>query len=598
MKNQFPWSAVLGQERLKLALLLCAIDPGIGGVLVRGPRGVAKTTLARAFSELLPGQFVELPLGATEERVTGTLDLGKVLQRGQVEFAPGLLARAHQGVLYVDEVNLLPDPLVDLLLDAAATGSNVVERDGVSHAHPARFVLVGTMNPEEGELRAQFVDRFGLSVSADSALSPPERAQIVLRRLEFESAPERFLARFAAEQQALRERCARARHSAAGLGFAGPGLDRVAEICHAARVEGVRADLAMLRAARAHAVWHGRETIELEDVTAVAELALAHRRREAPQPPPGQPPPRSAGAGAGSASGAAPGGSSGPSGTAPAAPGGSSGSGGGPLPSASLSAAASGTSGALPPVPVRGRPVVLPASWASLTGRDERRSLVPLQRRTLGPRLVQRSRLHRTLGGVDWFGTLLRCPRPTHADLRRRLRPSAAERLWILAIDCSASMLPSGALAVAKGLAAALALRAARLGDHVAVISFAGDAARVQLGPHGLERALEELGAGGGTPLRRALLEAFAVCRRPAYCGSGVEKHLLVLSDGRTREAVADLRARCRPLEPCIVDCERGALRLGRARALAAALGADYLHAEAFSSCPQALSVEPKQIAE
>jgi magnesium chelatase subunit D len=485
---------------------------------------------------------------------------------------------------------------VDLLLDAAATGSNVVERDGVSHAHAARFVLVGTMNPEEGELRAQFVDRFGLSVSADSALSPPERAQIVLRRLEFESAPERFLARFAAEQQALRERCARARHSAAGLGFAGPGLDHVAEICHAARVEGVRADLAMLRAARAHAVWHGRETIELEDVDAVAELALAHRRREAPQTPPAQTPPRSGGVGAGAASGAAgagsgghsgtppaaPGGSSGHSGTPPAAPGGSSGS-AGLLPSGSLSTTASGTSGALPPVPVRVCPVALPASWASMTAKDERRSLVPLQRRTLGPRLVQRRRTHRVLGGVDWFGTLLRCPRPTHADLRRRLRPSTAERLWILAIDCSASMLPSGALAVAKGLAGALALRAARLGDHVAVISFAGDVARVQLGSHGLERALEQLGAGGGTPLRRALLEAFAVCRRPAYCGSGVEKHLIVLTDGRTREPVADLRARCRPLVPCIVDCERGALRLGRARGLAAALGADYLHVEAFT---------------
>src|SRR6187399_1331135 len=229
MTQPFPWSAVLGQERLKLALLLCAIDPAIGGVLIRGPRGVAKTTLARAFAELLPGRFVELPLGATEERVTGTLDLGRVLQRGEVQFSPGLLSRAHEGVLYVDEVNLLPDALVDLLLDAAATGKNVVERDGVSHAHAARFVLVGTMNPEEGELRPQLLDRFGLSVAADGALSPAARSAVVLRRLDFERDPEAFAASFAREQQALIARARAARERVGELPFAGPAVAHAAE---------------------------------------------------------------------------------------------------------------------------------------------------------------------------------------------------------------------------------------------------------------------------------------------------------------------------------------------------------------------------------
>jgi magnesium chelatase subunit D len=572
--QQFPWSAVLGQERLKLALLLCAIDPAIGGVLVRGPRGVAKTTLARAFAELLPGQFVELPLGATEERVSGTLDLGKVLQHGQVEFSPGLLARAHQGVLYVDEVNLLPDPLVDLLLDAAATGTNVVERDGVSHAHPARFVLVGTMNPEEGELRAQFVDRFGLSVAADAELSPPERAQIVLRRLEFESAPERFLARFEAEQQALRERCAQARRRAAGLGFAGPGLERVAEICHAAGVEGVRADLAMLRAARAHAVWHERETIENEDVEAVAELALAHRRRDRSSPPANAPP--RAGAGGAGAGNPAGGSGVGRSGALSATQGGS----GGDRPGASDG----GTAGALPPVPVRGLAVALPLDWARRCGYEEVPGApVPGRRPRLGPR---RARRRRTVpGAIDWFGTLAHCPRPRPSDVRRRLRVKPAERLWILALDCSSSMLQSGALAIAKGVAAALAATAARGGCHVALVSFRAGAAHARFGAscQALQAAIAELGGGGGTPLRRALLEAIALGARRDYRDDDVEKRLLLLTDGRTREVVTDLRARCRSLEPCVVDCERGALRLGRARALATALAAGYVQVDALA---------------
>ncbi|HEU4577578.1 MAG TPA: ATP-binding protein [Polyangiaceae bacterium] len=577
-RSTFPWSAVIGQERLKLALLLCAIDPGIGGVLVRGPRGVAKTTLARAFAELLPGQFVELPLGATEERVTGTLDLGKVLQQGQVEFSPGLLARAHQGVLYVDEVNLLPDPLVDLLLDAAASGSNVVERDGVSHAHPARFVLIGTMNPEEGELRPQLVDRFGLSALADGELAPPERSQIVLRRLEFEQAPERFVARFEAEQRALRERCARARERAATAGFAGPGLERVAQLCHAAGVEGVRADLAMLRAARAHALWHEREQIELEDVEAVAELALAHRRKEPPRPPkagaapPSGAPPSGAPRSGAPRSGAADGGRSDGSSAAArasAAP-----------PSSSSAARREGVSGALPPVPVRPRAVTLrpvtlwpPALRPVVRPANGER----LAQRRVGARLVRRLEAQRVRGGIDWVTTLLRAPRPTLDDLRYRLRPVPRTRLWILALDCSSSMLHNGALALAKGVASALAERAIAQRAQVALLAFAGESVQLQIGACGIVRAIAEQGGGGGTPLRSVLLAALALCRRPGYRGAQVQKRLLLLSDGRTPESVSDLRAACRALEPSLIDCERGAVRLGRARALAAQLGAGHL---------------------
>src|SRR5262245_10715334 len=182
---RFPFSAIVAQDEARLALLLAAVDPGIGGVLLRGDKGSAKSTLARGLAGMLPGgaPFIELPLGATEDRVLGTIDLKAALTEGATEFRPGLLAASHGGVLYVDEVNLLPDHLVDVLLDVAASGLNRVERDGVSHSHPARFVLVGSMNPEEGELRPQLLDRFGLAVEIKSPTDPLQRAEVVRRRL-------------------------------------------------------------------------------------------------------------------------------------------------------------------------------------------------------------------------------------------------------------------------------------------------------------------------------------------------------------------------------------------------------------------------------
>jgi magnesium chelatase subunit I len=276
----FPLAAVVGADELKLALCLTAIDPKIGGVLIEGPRGMAKSTLARGLADLLAsGQFVTLPLGATEERLVGTLDLDAALGEGRAQFSPGVLAKADGGVLYVDEVNLLADHLVDLLLDVAASGVNLVERDGISHRHSARFVLIGTMNPEEGELRPQLLDRFGLNVALSGQTLPAERSQIIRRRLDFDSDPQGFCAQWQPQQEQLQQRCQQARVLLAQIELDDSALQAISERCFAAGVDGLRADLVWLRAARAHAAWRGAQAIEEQDIEAVAEFALRHRRR-------------------------------------------------------------------------------------------------------------------------------------------------------------------------------------------------------------------------------------------------------------------------------------------------------------------------------
>src|SRR4051812_11230821 len=319
----YPFGAVVGMDDMRLALLLNAVSPAVGGVLVRGEKGTAKSTTVRALAAVLPpvdvvpgcrfacdpavpdpacpdgphdagapaltrpARLVELPVGASEDRVVGSLDLERALTEGVKAFEPGLLAAAHRGLLYVDEVNLLHDHLVDLLLDAAALGTAYVEREGISVRHAARFLLVGTMNPEEGELRPQLLDRFGLTVEVAAPRDPAERAEVVRRRFAYDADPSRFAASWAVEEAALAARIAEARVRLPHVVLSDDALRQVTAVCAAFDVDGLRADLVTARAAIAHAAWSGRDEVTEEDVRVAARLALPHRRRRNPFDAPG-----------------------------------------------------------------------------------------------------------------------------------------------------------------------------------------------------------------------------------------------------------------------------------------------------------------------
>jgi magnesium chelatase subunit I len=319
MRECFPFSAIVGQEEMKQALMVAAVDPSVGGVLVFGDRGTGKSTAVRALAALLPAMtvvdgcrygcdpgagarlcsdcaarpaplphhqapvpVVDLPLGATEDRVVGALDLERALTRGERAFEPGLLARANRGFLYIDEVNLLEDHLVDLLIDVAASGENVVEREGLSVRHPARFVLVGSGNPEEGELRPQLLDRFGLSVEVSTPTDIAARIDIVRRRDAYERDGAAFVQRWQPEDAILRQRILAARALLPEVEMADAVLEQAARLCMALGTDGLRAELTLLRAARAVAALEGERTVSAAHLREVAPSALRHRLRRDP----------------------------------------------------------------------------------------------------------------------------------------------------------------------------------------------------------------------------------------------------------------------------------------------------------------------------
>jgi magnesium chelatase subunit D len=584
----YPFSAIVGHDRLRLALVLCAVRPEIGGVLIRGEKGTAKSTAVRGLAQVLSAvdvdsALVELPIGATEDRVVGSLDLQRVLGEGEHAFKPGLLARAHGGVLYVDEVNLLHDHLVDVLLDAAAMGMVHVERDGISHSHEARFVLIGTMNPEEGELRPQLLDRFGLTVDVHASRDIDVRADVIRQRMAFESDADAFAAKYAEEDAELGRRISEARGRIDDVVLPDNELRRIAALCASFDVDGMRADLVVARTAVAHAAWRGAQTVGEEDIRVAAELALPHRRRRDPFDDPGLDPEQLDDAMAAThdlAEDPEPdpeppgGGSSSDVDSDHAAPQGNSSS------KTRPSAAPSGV--------FRTRALVVPGVGEGAPGRRSR------ARNRTGT-VVSSTPEPEEGYGVHVFETLLTAarrqqrpgrPRPQPDDLRRAIREGREGNLLIFVVDASGSMAARDRMAAVSGATMSLLRDAYQRRDKVAVITFRQQDATVLLPPtssvHIAGRRLARFDTGGKTPLAQGLLAARDVVVREKARDRARRSLVVVLTDGRatggpdplgrTRAAAARLVAEGAAC--VVVDCETSFVRLGLAEELARSLGA------------------------
>jgi magnesium chelatase subunit D len=574
----FPFSAVVGADEAKLALLLATIDPAIGGVLLRGDRGSAKTTLARGLAALTDGAaFVDLPLGATEERVVGSLDLAAALTGGEVRLQPGLLASAHGGVLYVDEVNLLADHLVDVLLDVAATGVNRVERDAISHTHPARFVLIGSMNPEEGDLRPQLLDRFGLAVDMRSSAEPADRAEAVRRRLAFDRDPAAFVAEWAAIEGGLGDRL----RDAVPAPLDDATLLDASEVCVAAGAEGLRADLVLARAAAALAGWDGRDQVIADDLRTVAPLVLAHRARRHPLDPPG-----ASSAGLADALDRTLGPTDIPNDAA-----------GSPEPAGDDDGDAHSGSG---PASVVGsgpiaRVVTLQAPRSEQQSASGRRSPVASERgRTVGT-VVPNGALRSvapvatvSAAAARWASDPDADRRIEAQDLREPRREAHTGNLLVLAVDASGSMGADARMAAVKGALLGLLVDAYERRDRVALVTFGGDGAQVVLRPTGsveiARSRLEALPTGGDTPLADGINVALDLAARSAT--PSLQPLLVVVTDGRATAGAEPFAAAMtaaatvarRGVPAVVVDVEvpgPGCLRL--ASQLAAAMGVRHL---------------------
>ncbi|MBN3507637.1 magnesium chelatase subunit D family protein [Mycolicibacterium nivoides] len=602
--HTYPFSALVGQDRLRLALLLCAVHPEIGGVLIRGEKGTAKSTAVRGLAAVLSAvdddaRLVELPIGATEDRVVGSLDLQKVLRDGEHAFSPGLLARAHGGVLYVDEVNLLHDHLVDVLLDAAAMGRVHVEREGISHSHESRFVLIGTMNPEEGELRPQLLDRFGLTVDVAASRDVDVRVEVIRARMAFEADPRAFVDRHAAADAELADRITAARAAIGSVVLPDSELRRIAALCAAFDVDGMRADLVVARTAVAHAAWRGATTVAEEDIRVAAELALPHRRRRDPFDDPGLDPERleeaMQQAGESAEQSGQDGGPPDPEIDPDFDPPGGGADAGSESGAPQGNSKQSSTRQSAPPSAVfRTRALVVPGVGEGAPGRRSR-----ARNRTGTP--IAATAEPGSGYGLHIFATLLATagrqqgagrPRPRAEDVRRAVREGREGNLVIFVVDASGSMAARDRMSAVTGATLSLLRDAYQRRDKVAVITFRQQDARVLLPPttsvHIAGRRLARFDTGGKTPLAQGLLAARDLVIREKARDRARRSLVVVLTDGRatggpdplgrTRQAAAALVAE--GAAAVVVDCETSFVRLGLAGQLAEQLGSPAVRLE------------------
>jgi magnesium chelatase subunit D len=608
----FPFSAVVGQQPLQTALLLCAVDPSMGGVLIRGDKGTAKSTAARALAAILPPiervpgcafnctmahddcavcsagaaaiaspvPFVTLPLGATEDRVLGSLDIASALAGGKRVFQPGLLASAHRGILYIDEVNLLADHLVDVLLDVAAMGVNAVQRDGLSISHPARITLVGTMNGEEGDLRPQLLDRFALMVEVTAPRDKAVRSEVVRRRIAYEANPAAFMAQWAPQQDALKAQLARAQQLLGQVELDDAMLDLISHLCCEFDVASLRADIVMHKAARAIAALDNRLRVTPGDVRTAATMVLPHRRRRKPFEQPGLDQDklddlmREAEQPSQGASDAEQGDEEHPAEGAP---------------EEQTFAAGAATPAPLLTVERNAPGVAGRRSAAANANRGHVVRAVPSQQPTsLAIQATLRSAALREPGTLN----------VTRADLHQNVRAGKSANLILFVVDASGSMAAQRRMEAVKGSVLALLTDAYQRRDEVAVIAFRSQSAQLQLAPtrsvDRAEQGLRELPTGGRTPLPHALQLALETVS--ARIKGSAPPLLVLLTDGKAnvaletgadpwRETLAFAGLLMDAAVPALViDTETGYLKLGRAAQLAQAMGAECLTLAQLSS--------------
>lgn len=610
----FPFSAVQGQPLFKLALLLATVNPAMGGVLISGPRGSAKSTLARGVAELLPvehGQeptFVTLPLGASEEMLIGTLDLEGVLQDKAVRFSPGLLKKAHGGVLYVDEVNLLPDHLVDQLLDVASSGVNIVERDGISHRHAARFTLIGTMNPDEGELRPQLQDRFGFMVALDNVYSLEDRINIIKTRQAFEESPDVFCDLYQVKQILLQQQITDAQLLLPEVVCSDACLIEIATRCQQANVEGLRADIMMHRASLTHAAWCGRTAVTLQDIEQVAPLVLLHRQQIGATPSDASVPPENSAT-------TDNGGFSRPKPLTEQSP---------QTPESNTQArdecsdsendkqddavedhsesknddpnndqSSGGDWGAMPAqnaeTQATDRSMQLSLARDPVVKQfNAQKFTAPQFNHATHSRRAGNNNLGYKRGGKalqlssdrpDWFATLSQSlgQWPPEQFVFKK-EATGEQKLHLILLDTSASTLTDSLSAVAKSVVMTITQDAYLQRDKISLLGFGNDQVEtiVKAGraPKQIATLLDDISALGGTPLRLVLQKAAHTIKQLSKQYPSVSLCCYLITDGRSRMDLSDLKL---SIPTLLIDIEKALIKRGRGKVLAEQLDAHYV---------------------